>query len=259
MTEPWKPKLLNIRKMFIPDPGHTIIDCDIAGADAMVFAWEVGEGAYMDMLRAGTKIHVVSNRYMFPNLCGENGRAEPYYTNVKSAFHGTNYGAGYRTLAANLSWPEVVAQKFITWHFSRFPEIKAYHRKVETQLMTTRTITNKFGYRIYFFDDVRTLLPEALAWLPQSTVAIVSFKAALKVRSQFPPEILRILLQVHDSLVYQCPTPLLPQILPALRATLNSISVPYPNPLILPWNFKISDRSWGDIHPVDWSLYDKAA
>lgn len=247
-------RLLNIRRMFAPDPGFVIVDADIAGADAMVFAWEVGDGPFKQNMVSGAKIHVVSNRYMFPDRCGPEGKAEPYYTQVKSAFHGTDYGAGYRTLAANLSWPEWQAQKFQKWHFERFPEIKAYHRRVEEQIMTTREVCNQFGYRIHFFDDIKSILPEALAWVPQSTVAIVCFRAALLLRKLITDHRLpiQILLQVHDSLVFQIRRDILPIVLPQIRDLFLSVVVPYPEPLRMKWSFKISAKSWGDCHAVDW-------
>lgn len=251
-------KLLNIRKIYIPDPGYTIVDADLAGADAMVFAWEVGEGAFKQQMRAGIKLHVESNRFMFPDKCGPDGKREPYYTKVKSAGHGTNYGGGAPTIATNLAWPEDWARKFQRYWFDRFPEIKAYHHKVERNLMLTNQVHNKFGYRIHFFDDVARLLPEALAWLPQSTVAIVCFRAALLLRREFPEA--QMLVQVHDSNVFQIPTRRVPYLLPQIAERFAQTSiVPYDDPLPMKWSFKMSDVSWGDCHPVDWDNLRRAA
>ena len=38
-----KIKLPNVRKMFVPDLGYVVFDCDLAGADAQVVAWEAGD------------------------------------------------------------------------------------------------------------------------------------------------------------------------------------------------------------------------
>ena len=35
--------LPNLRKMFIPDPGKFIFDCDLEQADAQVVAWEADD------------------------------------------------------------------------------------------------------------------------------------------------------------------------------------------------------------------------
>jgi len=248
-------KLLNIRRMFKPDPGHTIIDADLAGADARVFAAEIQEMFGYSKLKqhmdTGVAIHVESNQLTFPALCGQDGRSEPYYTEVKSAFFGTCYGGGVRTLSENLAWPEYRTKQFQAQLFRRFPEIRRYHERVERDLQTTREVWTRFGYSIHYFGDVSGLLPEALAWLPQATVANICMYGALALRKQFPRHILRILLQVHDNLVFQMPLYALP-LLSRVRDVLNSITVPYKEPLRIPWNFKWSGKSWGDCESVEW-------
>jgi len=248
-------RLLNIRKMFIPDPGHVIIDADLAGADAMVFSWELGEmfghSRLKEHMKTGVKIHVESNRFIFPTLCGSDGRAEPYYTEVKSGFFATCYVGGVREISTRLAWPEHRTRLFQDHIFLRFPEIRAYHRKMELQLQQTREVWTKFGYSIHFFGDVRQLLPEAVAWLPQATVANVCMHGALALRRRFDPKQLRILLQVHDSLIFQIPLYAL-GILHEVRSILNSITVPYKDPLRIPWTFKWHGRNWGEVTAIDW-------
>jgi DNA polymerase I-like protein with 3'-5' exonuclease and polymerase domains len=249
-------RLLNIRRMFIADPGHVIVDADLAGADARVFAWELGEMFGYSKLKqhmlTGVAIHAESNRFIFPTLCGPDGRAEPYYTEVKSGFFGTMYAGGVRTLSENLAWPEHRTREFQQHIFKRFPEIRDYHRRVEMQLSQTREMWTRFGYSIHYFGEIRSLLPEAVAWLPQATVANVCMYGALALRNRFEPKLLRILLQVHDSLIFQVPLYAL-GILHEVRSILNSITVPYKDPLRIPWTFKWHGRSWGEVTTIDWA------
>jgi DNA polymerase I len=252
--------LLNIRRMFIPDPGHVIVDADLQGADAYVFAWQCGDGKLKTYMKTGVKMHVESNRFVFGDVAGDDGRREPYYTEVKSAAHGTDYAAGVPTLSENLGWPRHRVERFQQWWFQRFPEIKAHHRRTEAILQTTREVRNPYGLRIHFFGDIRTALPEALAWVPQSTVAVVCRRGALRLRKRFHPRDVRILLQVHDSLVLQLPYNRRKEVLPEIKKELTSIVVPFPDePLRIPWNFKWSLRSWGHCHPVNWETLELAA
>jgi DNA polymerase I-like protein with 3'-5' exonuclease and polymerase domains len=196
---------------------------------------------------------VESNRFLFGDLSGPDGRREPYYTEVKSAAHGTNYGAGVATLSANLGWHRQRVVRFQQWWFERFPEIKAHHRRTEEILQRTREVKNPYGLRIHFFGDIRGALPEALAWVPQSSVAVVCRRGALGLRKAFYPADVRILLQVHDSLVFQLPYKRRHDLMPGVKATLGKLIVPFPDePLRIPWNFKWSLRSWGDCHSVNW-------
>lgn len=50
-------KLPNIRKIFIPDPGYVVFDCDLAGADAQVVAWEADDEDLKRAFRAKLDVH----------------------------------------------------------------------------------------------------------------------------------------------------------------------------------------------------------
>ena len=94
-----------------------------------------------------------------------------------------------------------------------------------------------------FFGRVDKALPQALAWVPQSTVAIVTAKAMDVIDLSFPS--VETLLQVHDSIVGQLPIErdpaLFGQLLDAVR-----IPIPYDDPLTIPWGAKLSKYTWGD-------------
>ena len=51
-------RLPNVRRTIIPDPGYTIVDADLAGADAQVVAWEAGDEKLKSAFSAGAAIHV---------------------------------------------------------------------------------------------------------------------------------------------------------------------------------------------------------
>jgi hypothetical protein len=128
--------------------------------------------------------------------------------------------------------------------FAAHPGIKEWHRRTERQLSTSRMVVNRFGYRRVYFDRIEGLLPEALAWVPQSTVALYINKIWDKVVT-LEPEI-QILLQVHDSLVWQAPTYLFDHLKARFREIASTIPIPYDDPLTIPVGFNYSPVSWGD-------------
>jgi DNA polymerase I-like protein with 3'-5' exonuclease and polymerase domains len=109
-------------------------------------------------------------------------------------------------------------------------------------------VRNRFGYRRYYFERIESLLPEALAWIPQSTVANVINIGMRRVYDQVPQA--ELLLQVHDSIVFQCPKPnwedTTRQVLKCLEVT-----VPYDDPLVIGVGCKVSDKSWGDVEETE--------
>ena len=138
------------------------------------------------------------------------------------------------------------ADRFQKIYFGKYPGLKAWHNRTEEQLRKHRFVTNQFGYRRFYFDRIDGLLPEALAWIPQSTVAIYINKVWERINTNLWPEV-QVLLQVHDSLVGQFPTHLKSQSIRKLQYEASQIIIPYEDPLIIPLGVKTSDRSWGEV------------
>lgn len=246
-------QLPNIRKLFIPDPGYIIADCDLSGADAQVVAWEANDEPLKAAFRAGLKVHILNCREMFPEKVkgwsDEAIKASPLYKQNKQAVHATNYGAHFRTVATTNNWLNSEAENFQTRWFGVHPGIRQWHTGTEHKLRTTRTVSNKFGYTRTYFDRVDQLLPQALAWIPQSSVALLSFVGALRLRDELPEVIL--LIQVHDSLVFQYPKEREAELLPKIKNCLFN-PIPYEDPLLIPWGLATSEKSWGDCEARKW-------
>lgn len=250
-----------IRKLMLPDKGHVMIDVDMSGADAQVVAWEANDKELMHAFQTGVKIHVKNyedfwGKKFIPEIHKvkiEAGRLYTPYDEMKRAVHATNYYASARTVAATLQWKVSEAENFQRrWLKELHPGIEQWHRRVLQDVQLRRTVTNKFGYRIVYFSRPSEVLPEALAWIPQSTVAINAARAAINLTRGLPW--VTILAQVHDSLLLQIPFRRWNSL--SLRAIRDHITIctPYkPEPLYIPWSIKASTKSWGDVKSVKWS------
>lgn len=249
--------LPNIRSMYGPDPGFTFFDMDLDRADLQVVVRESGEKDWMAAMDLGVDMHLL-NVYTLdkqePPPMEELIETHPKYWDhrgprkhkrefAKVFCHATDYVGGEKTVAAHTgrSVQEIsAAQKY--W-FAAHPGIKAWHLRVADQIAKRRFVENRFGYRWYIFDRLDGLLPEAVAWVPQSTVGIVINKIWAAFYRQLPE--VQVLLQVHDSLAGQFPTHRSQHLLPLMREA-SRITVPYDNPLIIPTGIKTSTVSWGD-------------
>jgi DNA polymerase I-like protein with 3'-5' exonuclease and polymerase domains len=250
-----KPELIlpNIRRLFIPDPGMVICDVDLAGADAQVVAWEAEDEDLKDAFRKGLKVHKKNAADMwgerFTSLDENSAKYKQMYKSIKSGVHGTNYGATARTVAITQGWSEYEAREFQSRWFKLHPGILRWHQRVKNQLAGTRCVVNAYGFKRPYFDRIDSCFTEALAWTPKSTVAITCFKGAINVRKTLPW--VQMLLQVHDSCVFQIPEARVRDLPLVRRALLNP--VPYPSdPLTIPWGLSLSSKSWGDVKDVKW-------
>lgn len=251
--------LPNIRRLFLPDPGMVIFDCDLDRADLQVVVWEAEDAALKQALRAGVDLHLFNARDIFhlpypddeiidgTEKCEEHKkRYKKQRSAAKAGVHAANYGVGEYTLAITLGITRHEAGKFLSSWFSAHPGIKEWHKRTEYSLLNQRYVQNRFGARRYYFERLDGVLPEALAWTPQSTVAEVINRLWWKVAVTIPRAEGQILLQVHDSLVGQTPQAFFPTTRNRIYELARTVVVPYDDPLNIPIGFKWSTRSWGD-------------
>lgn len=280
--------LPNIRKLFIPDPGYVIFDVDLAGADAQVVAAEAQDDDLRNAFEAGLDVHDKNATDLwgtaYTSLAGDkdNGPKSRKRKECKQGVHLTNYLGSARTAAMVLGWTVHEAETFQKRWFSIHPGIKQhFHGRIENSIRKTRMVYNMFGYRRVYFDRIDECMSEAVAWVPQSTVAEVSFRGALQLEqcwnARYPAHAMSavpandnaklkssilagqsdeplcgLLLQVHDSLVFQIPKSLAydMKVVQFIRDSLR-VPVPYsPRPLTIAWGIARSDKSWGDCESV---------
>lgn len=254
-TESRAPIILpNVRKLFIPDPGYTIFEADLKGADAQVDAAEAEDEDLKAAFRAGVDIHSHNAEAMWGSRFTQHPKGSHARDKMrqacKHAVHGTNKVGSAYAIARHpaINWTVHEADQFQKRWFSLHPGIRRFHQRTEQQLQKNRTVYNKLGFHRVYFDRIGECLPEAVAWIAQSTVALVTYLGWFKLEDarQIPAE---LLLQVHDSLVFQIPTSKIPPY-SFIRDSL-AVEVPYDDPLVIPWGLAASTKSWGDCQKID--------
>lgn len=250
-------KLPNLRDMFIPDPGYTFFNGDLDRADLQVVAWEAEDEMLKAALRLGVDIHLmnafsiqgkepppldelVETHAKYPDHRGPQKLIREF---AKVFCHGTNYGGSPRTMAAHTGRTVAEVERAQRIWFGAHPGIRAWHERVKQQLAGRRYVENKFGYRWYVFDRIDSIIPEAIAWIPQSTVSIV-INRIWKAFFKNLPEV-QTTIMVHDSLAGQIPSHMVQSTVLKMEE-LARITVPYPDPLVIPFSIKTSEVSWGD-------------
>lgn len=248
----------NLREMFIPDPGYTFFDGDLDRADLQVVAWEANDELLKIALRLGVDIHLL-NCYALqgrdpPDLAELVETHNKYWDHrgplkhlrefSKVFCHATNYVGSARTVASHTGRTVHEVDRAQKLWFATHPGIKQLHIRTEAQIRRHRFVENKFGYRWYIFDRIDQILPEAVAWVPQSTVSNVINEIWKNVDRQFTPHI-EVLLQNHDAISGQFRNDW-SHLAVNLIESCAQIVIPYDDPLIIPFSVKTSTVSWGD-------------
>ena len=232
----------NVRTMFIPDPGKEMADLDLDSADLRIVTWESDCKWMKAQFAAGNKpyVEVAKEYYHDPSIT----KKHPAYSTFKKLCHGTNYLGKAREIAGQCGLLVSEVERIQKWYFGMCPEIAKWQENLIKKAMRTATMENAFGYRRKWFTRVEgNVFNEMVAWIPQSTVALIINHAYVNIDSNCPD--IDILLQVHDSLTLQYDIDNRDQhISDILRE--STIIVPYPDPLIVPVGLKVSQKSWGE-------------
>jgi hypothetical protein len=161
-----------------------------------------------------------------------------------------------KTLAKTLGCSVEEAQHFIDVWFKAHPLVKEWHRRIFNEMKGRKYIENRFGGRKQFYDttDHGTALSEALAWIPQSTVAIVINKVWDYITDNADPRILRVCMQVHDSLCFNIKLGHLEEALYIIKKAFDSVIVPYDDPLVIGSSMAVR-ANWGHVEDISWDGY----
>lgn len=260
--DPTALKLPNLRLLYIPDEGFIWVDLDLDRADLQVVVWEAEDKDLKIALKAGVDLHILNGCLLFgrpippidelieshPNYPEHKRRFKVERQFAKIFVHGTNYGGSAKTMAGHTGTTVHAASQMQSRWFGAHPGITAWHRRVSESLSRTRSLTNRFGYRKIFLDRIENAFTEALAWGPQSTVALVINQGMKNLRKSevYKKFGIQLLMQVHDSCDLQYP---IAHDSPALRDLIRKqflITIPYDDPLTIPVGLKFSEKSWGD-------------
>jgi len=236
----------SLRSVFVADPGMKFCNMDLEQADSRnlgaliwdIFVNEFGEvaaGKYLDACEAGD-LHTFVCKMCNPQLPWGDGRTDrqiadmkfyrdkSYRDASKVLGHGSNFLGQPVTMAKHTKFPVNDVRIFQHSYFQAFPLIPQYHANVQYQLNNFSHLTTLFGRRRFFFgraNDAETLRA-AVAYSPQSMTADEINTGILNL---WRSNRVQLLMQVHDSILFQYPEHLEDEIVPwaleALRAPLT--------------------------------------
>lgn len=255
-SPPKKPELIkkfkNIKELFIPEDGFICGDADLAQADARVVAWDADDETLKAIFNdPSVDLHTENAKTIFGS-CPD--KSHPNRKKAKSGVHAVNYNVHAKTLAATLGITVLEAEYFIRRWFEAHPKIKKWHERIYHEMMVDKCIRNAFGFEKRFFDkrDGFSALSEALAWIPQSTVAIVINKVWMRME-QLDQSNVYVTMQTHDSLNFELRKSMVPELALQVEHCFD-IEIPYPDPLKIPGTLGLG-KDYGNLRDVTWDGY----
>lgn len=233
-------KLPNCKALFLPDEGYNFFNIDYSGADAMVVAWDSDCAWLQNFFNTSKeKLYIyVAREYLQRDVT----TSDPFYKKIKQFIHLTNYGGMEEKAAASSGLSRLQAKELRQWYFSLCPEIAQWHKRIANEVTTRGYIENIFGARFWLLDkNCPTLLNQAYALIPQSTIGILVNKGLVNVYKN--EKDIKVLLQIHDAIAGQY-----------LKTDLDAperikkhmeIILPYEKPLVIPADISVSELNYG--------------
>lgn len=197
------PRLPAIRSIFIADPGKVLVNADLSQAEARVVAYLAREERMINVFKRGEDIHRFNASIIFN--CHPNDVTSAQRQTAKNRVHGANYRIGPAKAAKLAGTTEEKAREDLNKYKAHFPNLENWWREVETQVGSTRIMTNLFGRkRIFFGRWGHELVNEAIAFVPQSTVGDLLNLGLINAWHNMPPG-WKISANNHDSILAQVP------------------------------------------------------
>ncbi len=200
------PKGLLIRKGFIASSKeYCLLGVDYSQIELRLLAHFSQDKDLVDAFLKGRDIHLETSKALFGEDLAKEKRSI-----AKSINFGLVYGMGSKKLSETLNIPLNEAKSYIEAYFKRFPSIKDYlNRMKEEILKTSKAFTLLGRYRVFDFTGVNdyikgNYLREGVNAIFQGSASDLLKLGMLKVSERFKnnPSV-RLLLQVHDELVFE--------------------------------------------------------
>jgi len=200
-----------IRRAFIADPGNVLISADYSQIEFRVLAHLSEEPVLVDAFREGVDFHERTAVKIF----GADSGKDPHQLRsiAKMVNYALLYGKGAFTLAKDIGVTQQAAQEFIDAYFAGFPRVRAFIDRTLDEARTTGVVKTMYGRRRLVpelnsrdFQRRAASEREAVNMPIQGSAADIMKRAMIDVHAALLPHPeARMILTVHDELVFEVP------------------------------------------------------
>ncbi|MGR3571611.1 DNA polymerase I [Brevirhabdus sp.] len=219
-----------IREAFVAEPGKRLVSLDYSQIELRILAHVAGIEALKTAFRDGQDIHAMTASEMFDVPL--EGMDPMIRRQAKAINFGVIYGISGFGLARNLRIPRAEAQGFIDRYFERFPGIRAYMDATVKFAKETGYVQTLFGRRINT-PEIGAKGPQAgfarraaINAPIQGTAADVIRRAMIRMPEAIADLPAKMLLQVHDELVFEVEEGAVGALIEAARGVMENAHLP---------------------------------
>ena len=240
-----------MRKMFQAAPGNVLVDADYSQIELRLLAHIARDEAMIQGFQTGADIHAATAAQVFG--VSEEQVTKQMRSSAKAVNFGIVYGISAFSLAQDIGVSNYQAKEYMQRYFDKYSGIRMYQKNIVRQAKEDGYVSTEFGRRRWLPElkssnfNMRSFGERVALNMPiQGTAADIIKLAMIRVRNRLRTEGLqgRLVLQVHDELIVECPEAEGEQIARLLEEEMEQV-VRLSVPLLA--EAKIG-HSWADAH-----------
>ena len=215
-----------IRAAFTAPDGFVLISADYSQIELRVLAHLSADPNLIGAFRRGEDIHDRTAHQVF----GDDSGLDPHEIRRRAKIinYALLYGKTAFTLSKDIGVPPKAAQRFVDAYFDGFPRVRDFIDRTLDQARTTGEVTTLFARRRHVPDITsrnamaRQASERIAVNMPiQGTAADILKRAMLDVHRALPGDT-RMILTVHDELLFECPEGSAEQVAALVREKMES-------------------------------------
>ena len=199
-----------IRKMFVPRPGWVLVDADYSQIELRVLAHVAGDKLMIQAFREGLDIHTATAAQVFGVAPEEVTPLQRRH--AKAVNFGIVYGISEFSLAEDIGVSRFAARDYIQAYLDRYSGVRDYMHRIVEQAQQQGYVTTLYGRRRYIPElsstnrNIRQAAQRIALNTPiQGSAADIIKLAMIRVEQALEGLQARLILQVHDELIVECP------------------------------------------------------
>jgi len=243
-----------IRDAFVAETGHVLVAADYSQIELRLLAHVADLPTMKQAFADGVDIHALTASEMFGVALADMDAATR--RRAKAINFGIIYGISAFGLANNLGISRTEASEYIKSYFEKFPGIKAYMDAAKSEAHEYGYVKTLFGRKCHIKgikdrnQAVRGFAERQAINAPiQGAAADIMRRAMIRMPEAIAKvEGARMLLQVHDELVFEVPETKADELMKVVIPTMENAAMPAVNisvPLVVE---ALAAKNWNDAH-----------
>ena len=220
-----------IRKMFVPREGCVLVDADYSQIELRVLAHIAEDETMRQAFCSGEDIHTATAAQVFGVPADQVTPLQRRH--AKAVNFGIVYGISEFSLAEDIGVSRYEAREYIDHYLANYRGVRDYMKKVVADARQLGYTTTLYGRKRYIpeltssnFNIRQGAERIALNTPIQGTAADLIKLAMVRVEealnASFPEA--KLLLQVHDELIVECPEEIAPQVAALVSGQMQSVA-----------------------------------